>query len=50
MSMAQPNSVDVPAGATKHLTWTFTAAGSTLYGCHKPGHYGSGMKGSGTVT
>jgi len=50
MSMAQPNSVDVPAGATKQLTWTFTAPGSTLYGCHEPGHYAAGMKGTVTVT
>ncbi len=36
MNMAQPNSVDVPAGATKQLTWTFTTAGTTLYGCQSP--------------
>lgn len=42
--------VTVPAGTTKQLTWTFTTAGTTLYGCHEPGHYASGMKGTVTVT
>lgn len=44
------NAIHVAPGATKDLTWTFTAAGTLLYGCHEPGHYVSGMKGTITVT
>ncbi len=37
-------------GDDKDITWTFTKAGTTLYGCHEPGHYVAGMKGTITVT
>ncbi len=51
MTMAKdPNAVDVAPGETKELTWTFAKAGTTLYGCHEPGHYAAGMKGTVTVT
>jgi uncharacterized cupredoxin-like copper-binding protein len=46
----EPNAVDVPAGDTKSLTWTFTEAGATQYGCHEPGHFAAGMVGDITVT
>ncbi len=51
MNMAdEANSIQVDPGATKDITWTFTSAGTTLYGCHEPGHYASGMKGTITVS
>jgi uncharacterized cupredoxin-like copper-binding protein len=40
------NAIHIPPGATKTITWTFTKAGTTIYGCHEPGHYASGMKGT----
>lgn len=50
MSHDEPNALNVEPGQTKELTWTFTEAGTTLYGCHVPGHYDAGMKGEITVT
>ena len=44
------NAIHIPAGQSKDLTWKFTKAGTTLFGCHEPGHYDSGMKGTITVT
>lgn len=41
-----PNAVVLEAGETKELTWKFTEAGTVLIGCHQPGHYAAGMKGS----
>jgi len=47
MKMASDaNAIDVAPGETKQLTWTFAKAGTTLYGCHEPGHYAAGMKGT----
>ena len=45
MDHDQPNAVTVAAGETKEITWTFSEAGTVLYGCHQPGHYDAGMKG-----
>ena len=45
-----PNAIHIAPGTTKDITWTFTKAGTTLYGCHEPGHYVAGMKGTITVT
>jgi uncharacterized cupredoxin-like copper-binding protein len=39
-----PGFVDVKAGKSKDLTWTFPKAGVTFIGCHKPAHYKGGMK------
>ena len=51
MEMAgETNAVDVPAGMTKSLTWQFTEAGATQFGCHEPGHFAAGMFGDITVT
>ena len=51
MDMAHDaNAVQVAPGETKELTWTFAKAGTTIYGCHEPGHYASGMKGTVTVS
>ena len=44
------NAIHIAPGATKDLTWKFTKAGTTLYGCHEPGHFASGMKGTITVS
>lgn len=49
MAHDQPNVVTIPAGETKELTWTFTEAGTVLFGCHQPGHYAGGMKGEITI-
>jgi len=45
----EPNAFVLDPGQTKETTWTFTAAGELLYGCHQPGHYGAGMVGTITV-
>ena len=44
------NAIHIAPGQSKDLTWRFTKAGTTLFGCHEPGHYDSGMKGTITVT
>lgn len=46
----ETNAVDVPAGATKSITWQFTEAGTTQFGCHEPGHFAAGMVGDIIVT
>jgi uncharacterized cupredoxin-like copper-binding protein len=46
----EPNAIHIAPGATKEITWTFAKAGTVIYGCHEPGHYASGMKGTVTVT
>ena len=46
----EPNALHIAPGASKSLTWTFTRAGTTLFGCHEPGHFAAGMKGTITVT
>ncbi len=38
--------VYVEAGDAKALTITFVHAGTLLMGCHEPGHWGAGMKGT----
>lgn len=51
MAMADTaDSVTVKGGATKDLTYTFAKAGTVLYGCHQPGHYAAGQKGTITVS
>ncbi len=52
MKMAdQPNYVDLDAGETKELTWTFPSEETrVLYGCHVPGHYKAGMRGTVSVS
>ncbi len=42
--------VDVPPGQTVTLVYTFDQPGTLLYGCHVPGHYAAGMRGTITVT
>jgi uncharacterized cupredoxin-like copper-binding protein len=41
--------VSVPPGETRVLVYRFDEPGELLYGCHEPGHYAAGMKGTITV-
>jgi uncharacterized cupredoxin-like copper-binding protein len=45
----KPYAVDVPAGETVTLVYTFDEAGQLLYGCHVQGHYTAGMVGTITI-
>jgi Cu+-exporting ATPase len=47
---AEPGQVDVPAGTSVRLVYTFDQAGTLEYGCHVPGHYAAGMRGTISVT
>ena len=47
---AEPNAVNVPAGTTVRRAYTFDQPGPLEYGCHVPGHYPAGMRGTITVT
>jgi uncharacterized cupredoxin-like copper-binding protein len=47
---AVPGEVSVPPGATRATTYTFAEPGKLLFGCHLPGHYRYGMRGSITIT
>lgn len=46
----QSDSVTLKGGATKQLTRTFAQAATVLYGCHQPGHYAAGEKGTISVS
>lgn len=43
---AEPNELEVEAGETGELVWTFDQAGEFLLGCHVAGHWEAGMKGT----
>lgn len=43
-------SAELSPGATETLEVTFDAPGTILYGCHEPGHYEGGMRGTVEVT
>ncbi|HZA27279.1 MAG TPA: cupredoxin domain-containing protein [Actinomycetota bacterium] len=43
---AIPGEVSVPAGEEASTTYIFTEPGTLLIGCHLPGHYAYGMRGS----
>ena len=47
---AKPGEISVPAGKTRTTTYTFTEEGPLIYGCHLPGHYAFGMKGTVSVS
>jgi len=49
-AMDEPNGVEMPAGGTARLVYTFDQPGTLEYGCHVPGHYAAGMVGSITVS
>ncbi len=42
----RPGEVSVGAGDTAETTYTFTRSGRVLFGCHLPGHWAYGMKGT----
>lgn len=46
----EENAVDVPVGETASITWRFTEAGTTQFGCHEPAHFPAGMVGTITVS
>jgi uncharacterized cupredoxin-like copper-binding protein len=41
--------ISVEPGKTGSITHTFSRAGTTIIGCHEPGHYAGGMKVTVTV-
>jgi uncharacterized cupredoxin-like copper-binding protein len=41
-----PGEISAPAGSTVETTYTFRETGTTLFGCHLPGHYAYGMRGT----
>jgi uncharacterized cupredoxin-like copper-binding protein len=46
----RPGEVSVPAGETVVTTYTFpTSSSSLIFGCHLPGHYDFGMRGTVTI-
>jgi uncharacterized cupredoxin-like copper-binding protein len=46
----RPGEVSIPAGETVVTTYTFPEApGELIFGCHLPGHYDFGMRGTVTV-
>lgn len=49
MAADDTNAMTLDPGQTKEMTWTFTEAGDILTGCHIPGHYAAGMRGSITI-
>ena len=47
--MDEPGAVNVPAGRAARLVYTFDQPGTLEYGCHVPGHYAAGMRGTITI-
>jgi uncharacterized cupredoxin-like copper-binding protein len=46
----RPGEISVPAGQTISTTYPFpNAAGELTFGCHLPGHYAYGMRGTVTI-
>ncbi len=46
----RPGEVSVPAGETRATTFTFgTTPGEVEFGCHLPGHWDYGMRGTFTI-
>jgi uncharacterized cupredoxin-like copper-binding protein len=43
---ARPGEISVPAGEVATTTYTFEEAGALLFGCHLPGHWDYGMRGT----
>jgi uncharacterized cupredoxin-like copper-binding protein len=43
---AKPGEVSVAAGATAQTTYRFEGPGTLIFGCHLPGHYDYGMRGT----
>ena len=45
----EPGEISVAAGETAETTYTFDEPGTFLFGCHLPGHYDYGMRGTITI-
>ena len=50
MEHDEPYMAHVQPGKKEEMAWTFTKAGTFMYGCLIPGHWEAGMKGSIVVT
>lgn len=50
MEHEEPYMAHVAPGKREQIAWTFTKAGSFMYGCLIPGHWEAGMKGTISVT
>jgi uncharacterized cupredoxin-like copper-binding protein len=46
MAHEEPNAFVIDPGETKEMTWHMTESVEVIMGCHQPGHYVSGMKGT----
>jgi uncharacterized cupredoxin-like copper-binding protein len=46
----EPGQVDIPAGRTARLVYTFDQPGTLEFACHLAGHYPAGMRGTITVS
>ena len=42
----RPDDMVVMARDSNELSYTFTAPGELIFGCHEPGHYAAGMRGT----
>ena len=45
----RPGEVSVARGSTAETAYTFISRGTLLFGCHLPGHWAYGMKGTITI-
>jgi uncharacterized cupredoxin-like copper-binding protein len=43
---ARPGEISIPALESRSTTFTFERSGTLIYGCHLPGHYRFGMRGT----
>jgi uncharacterized cupredoxin-like copper-binding protein len=46
MAHEEPNAFVIDPGETREMTWHMTESGEIIMGCHQPGHYVAGMKGT----
>lgn len=46
----EPGAVSLAPEATAETVYTFPRTGTMIYGCHLPGHYAYGMRGTITLT
>jgi uncharacterized cupredoxin-like copper-binding protein len=42
----KPGQATLKPGETRVISYTFGAAGSLIFACHRPGHYAYGMRGT----
>lgn len=43
---SRPGEVSVASGTTAEMAYTFISRGTLLFGCHLPGHWAYGMRGT----